>query len=166
LFQWGTSTTYGNTTASVDLGNGLSAQSIPGGVSISGLAPSTIYHFRVEAYNRGGASYGSDVAFTTAEQPAPSVQTLPATSITTSTAVLNANVNPNNAGTTVYFEYGPSANYGQTTGQVVLTGGEQSYSATLTGLSQITPYHFRVVASNSGGTSYGQDIEFVTGGVH
>jgi len=63
-FQWGTTTAYGNTTASQPLGNGNAAVAIS--QAISGLSPNTTYHFRTVGQSAGGTVFGSDLTFTTA----------------------------------------------------------------------------------------------------
>ncbi len=92
----------------------------------------------------------------------PTVNTGSATSVTSSSATLNGTVNPNGASTTYYFEYGTS--YGSTTTETDAGSGteEVSVSADLTGLSEGTTYHFRLVATNSAGTNYGDDTTFTT----
>jgi len=93
---------------------------------------------------------------------APTVSTLPATSITASSATLNSSVVPNGVTTTIYFQYGPTTSYGSTTisGNIGTSAGD--YGTVITGLSANTPYHFRIVAYNSTGTSYGSDLTFTT----
>ena len=63
-----------------------------------------------------------------------------------------------------YFEYGATTSYGsQTTEKDGGSGTEEvSVSADLTGLSEGTSYHFRLVASNTAGTNYGDDATFTT----
>jgi hypothetical protein len=63
-FAYGTTTAYGQTTAAVAFG---SLTTVPVAGAISGLAPSTTYHYRLEAL-RGGAliAVGADRTFTTA----------------------------------------------------------------------------------------------------
>ena len=62
-FQWGTTTTYGNTTSAQSLGNGIT--DVPVATNIGGLAPNTTYHYRVVATNGAGTTAGSDTAFAT-----------------------------------------------------------------------------------------------------
>ena len=68
------------------------------------------------------------------------------------------------AAATTYFQYGASTAYGAATpGQSV--GGSrsaQSLAAAVSGLAPGTTYHFRMVAENAGGTSYGADQTFTT----
>src|SRR5204862_674151 len=93
----------------------------------------------------------------------PTVQTLAAGSVTTTSATLNGNVNPNGSTTTVYFEYGTTASYGSQTAAQVFTGSTpQSVTANATGLITGTTYHYRIVAKNGGGTSTGSDVAFTT----
>jgi hypothetical protein len=62
-FQWGSGTTYGKLTTSHALS---SSGSHTVSETIGGLAPGTTYHFRLVGTNSFGATYGTDVAFTTA----------------------------------------------------------------------------------------------------
>ena len=62
-FEYGTSTSYGSTTAEVSAGEGLG--DVPQATTISGLVAGTTYHYRIVAASSAGTSYGSDVAFTT-----------------------------------------------------------------------------------------------------
>jgi hypothetical protein len=159
-FQYGTTTSYGSSTPAEDIGSGSLVQEIQSDINLSA---NTTYHYRIVASNSGGISYGADMNFTTPAFP-PVVTTLAATSITASTAVLNSSINPNGAQAAVYFQYGFTTSYGNTTPGVQLYGGSQSYGTEITGLIELTRYHFRVVASNNGGTTYGADQYFVSGG--
>jgi hypothetical protein len=97
---------------------------------------------------------------------APRATTGAATSIRNHSAVLNGSVTPNGADTTWYFEYGTTTAYGtRTPARTVNRGqGTRSVSATITGLSSGTLYHYRLVASNSAGTTAGVDRTFTTRG--
>ena len=66
--------------------------------------------------------------------------------------------------TSYYFEYGPSASYGAHTAvsQLAASSADSTVSATLRGLRPGTTYHYRVVATNSDGTSSGGDQTFRT----
>ena len=95
---------------------------------------------------------------------APTVKTNSATSVTTSSATLNGTVNPNGASTEYYFEFGTSTGYGSTTTTTDAGSGtsDVTVDADITGLSASTSYHFRIRATNSAGTSYGDDQTFTT----
>src|SRR5204863_7717623 len=62
-FQYGTTTSYGLTTA-IQSKTGNTYQNVA--ANISGLTASTTYHFRIVATNSAGTRYGSDRTFTTA----------------------------------------------------------------------------------------------------
>ncbi len=164
-FEYGTTTSYGQTTAATPATvTGTTVTSVSG--AITGLTANTLYHFRVKAVNSGGTTYGSDMTFTTSQiSTAPVVTTTSATSIVQTGATLNGTVNANNLSTTVSFEYGTTTSYGQTTAATpaTVTGTTvTSVSGAITGLTANTLYHFRVKAVNSGGTTYGSDMTFTT----
>ena len=163
-FQWGLTTSYGNTTTAEYIGSGTSNVSYP--KSISGLSPNTTYHFRAVAYDTSYVNiYGSDMTFTTSSScTPPTATTNSATNITYNSATLNATVNPNGLSTTVWFQYGTTTSYGsETTHESIGSGTSNvSYSKGISGLSPNTTYHFRIVASSSCNTTYGSDVQFTT----
>ena len=97
------------------------------------------------------------------DQP-PQVTTSGATGIVRSGAVLNGIANPNNLATTAHYEYGLTAAYGNVTPDLPLGNGYLDVPATsaIGGLTDNTLYHFRLVATNAAGTSYGDDATFTT----
>jgi hypothetical protein len=97
----------------------------------------------------------------TKEEPESSTQ--PATNLSITGATLNGTVNPNGLSTTVTFEYGTTTSYGSTvTASQSPVSGDSivNVSATLSGLTCGTVYHFRVRSENSHWTVFGSDIEF------
>src|SRR6266403_1184767 len=91
-FQYGTTTSYGLTTA-IQSKTGNTYQNVA--ADISGLAASTTYHFRIVATNSAGTRYGADRTFTTLSATGPAVViTSPATNVTNSSATLNGSVDP------------------------------------------------------------------------
>jgi FG-GAP-like repeat len=93
----------------------------------------------------------------------PTVTTYSATDVGAGVATLNATVNPNGVTTSFYFEYGLTAGYGNRTTKISLTGSTLlNMSNVLAGLQLQTPYHFRAVATNLTGNSYGTDFTFTT----
>ena len=93
---------------------------------------------------------------------APTTTTSPASGINSTGAVLNASVIPNGVAATVQFEYGVSMNYGSKTAPMSIGDGTVAFpvSSQLTGLLPGTTYHFRVLATNSIGTTAGSDRTF------
>lgn len=99
--------------------------------------------------------------------PPPSVVTEAAGEQTTSGAKLNATVDPNGGATRYYFEYGRTTAYGNdqpaAPGESIGSGTEYvQVHTTLSGLKAGTEYHYRVVASNDEGITYGQDQTVIT----
>jgi hypothetical protein len=93
----------------------------------------------------------------------PIVATNPATNVANFSATLNGTVNLNGAITAVHFEYGTTTNYGSSTATQNYQGSTtQNVTANVSGLTAGATYHFRIVASNSGGTTYGTDRSFTT----
>jgi len=96
----------------------------------------------------------------------PTVVTLAATNVTTTSATLNGTVTANNATTTVTFDYGLTTAYGNTIAATpgTVTGSSPTpVTASLSGLITDTTYHFRCVGVNAQGTTYGSDLTFWTG---
>jgi hypothetical protein len=96
----------------------------------------------------------------------PTAETLPASEIQEDKATLNGAINPMGSQTAYYFEYGTTTAYGSKVpvpSKGVGFGSQPvNVSATATLLPR-TRYHYRVVASNPGGTTYGADRAFTTG---
>jgi hypothetical protein len=132
--------------------------------SVTGLTPNTTYHFRISATNPGGTSLGGDETFKTQTFIAPTVVTGTATAITQTSATPTATVNPNGGEVSeCKFEYGTATSYGSSAPCSSLPGSGTSpvaVSASVTGLTPNTTYHFRISATNPGGTSTGSDQTF------
>jgi hypothetical protein len=257
FFEWGTDTSYGNIT--IQTGIGTTPQS-DFQASLTGLSPYTTYHYRIDANNSGGITYGADTNFTTAWAPvpptlvspgtstagspglatttptftwtgaspatsfdlvilgypsgnqisvtsvggtaytlpngilangaeyewymvsfnslgdessqssplffttaaAPTVVTLPETNVVGAVyARLAGSVNPNNASTTAYFEYGTTTGYGTITTQTGIGTTAQIFITTVNGLTAGVTYHYRIDAVNGVASSYGSDVTFV-----
>ena len=82
------------------------------------------------------------------------------------TATLNATLNPEGLETTYQFEYGPTTAYGTKAPASAVSVGSGiknvKVAQPISGLEVETVYHFRVKATNSSGTTYGDDEEFKT----
>ena len=100
-----------------------------------------------------------------ASPPAPAVATLTATSLISGSVTLNGAVNAASGSATVSFDYGMDNSYGSTvTGTPSpVTGSTNAItSATVVSLAPNTTYHYRVRATNAGGTTSGADVTFTT----
>jgi hypothetical protein len=97
---------------------------------------------------------------------APAVITGAASELRRETATVNASVNPEDEEVTACeFEWGTSELYGYSVPCSSNPGAgvaPVAVSAGLTGLDAETTYHFRIVASNANGISYGDDATFTT----
>ncbi len=162
LFEYGPTTAYGAKSSSSSAGSGSSATSVS--KTVNGLKAGTTYHFRLVATSDAGASTGGDQAFTT--QSAPTVITGQASAVGPTSATVGGSVNPNGASATWYVEYGTSTSYGSKTSSRS-AGAGTAVQAVTDAVSKLTPgvtYHFRLVASNSLGTTRGADATFQTTG--
>jgi hypothetical protein len=160
-FQYGTTPSYGLTTAPQNR-TGSTFQAVA--ANVSGLTANTLYHFRVVASNGAGTTMGSDRTFTalTATGP-PVVMTNAATNVTTSSGTLNGSLDPHGLTTTVFFQYGTTTSYGSATPMQSQAGNTyRNIAANVNGLTPHTTYHFRMVATNAGGTKMGSDRTFTT----
>jgi phosphodiesterase/alkaline phosphatase D-like protein len=158
--EYGTTTSYGSQSGDTSAGSGSSAQ--PASANLTGLTPGTQYHYRLVATNSAGTANGADQTFTTGVRPA--VTTQAATGVGASGATLNGSVNPNGDTTTYHFEYGTTTGYGSQSASANAGAGSSSVaeSLALSGLANGTTYHFRLVAANSAGTTFGPDQQFTT----
>ncbi len=115
-----------------------------------------------DAVNPKISSVGRYVAFTSnaTNLGAPLVITDNATMVILHSATLKGTVNPNGLSTNYYFQYGTTSSYGnQTSTQSAGVGTSAvAVSANVSRLTPNTVYHFRLVATNSAGTTYGSDM--------
>ncbi|MBU0484942.1 MAG: fibronectin type III domain-containing protein [Proteobacteria bacterium] len=151
----------GGTPAGQNVGSGTSP--VPLNIKITGLTPGTKYSYYLRASSPAGKSDGEHKTFFTPDKPV--VKTYDATKIGTHDATLNGSVNPSGLDTMYYFEYGETASYGITKSKVY-AGKSISASAVSMDLpNYFNPgklYHYRIVASNNLGVSYGADKTFTT----
>ena len=164
VIEYGTSPAYGSNAPCNSPGGSGSAPE-PVSATLTGLSPNTTYYYRLAATNEVGTSYGSEQSFRTPVNP-PVVLTQSPSSLGQASATLNAIVNPESGRvTTCHFEYGTSASYGSEVPCSSLPGSGASpvsVSASIAGLMPGTTYHYRIVATNGGGTSEGEDQSFTT----
>ena len=111
FFEYGTDTSFGETTASQSAGAGTSGVAVS--TTLSNLAAGQTYYYRAAASNAFGLTYGSAQNFR-AGLPPPSATTLSPASLTTSSSQLRGSVNPNNSYASAWFEWGTTINYGST----------------------------------------------------
>ena len=175
-FEYGTSTSYGSRfPVATELTQGPTTETTQISALVSALQPDTAYHFRVVAKNSLGTTIGQDLEFKT-PLAVNAVTTDDATDLTRTSATLNGSydgaTNDTPAGPLedfqYHFEWGQTTSYGNST--PVANGGALAgtveVSAPISGLAvqlpTSQPYHYRLVVSNSKGTSYGADHTFKT----
>jgi hypothetical protein len=97
---------------------------------------------------------------------APTAKTGSATQVKPNSALLSGTVNPNGASTTYYFQVGLTNSYGAATAPVSAGAGVKAkgVSRPVGALVQGTTYHYRLVATNQFGTTFGADRAFKTTG--
>ena len=164
-FQYGTSTAYGSQTPARSAGSGTGVKRVTS--RLTGLTPGVRYHYRVIASNVDGTSTGADRSFRTRLPPArpPAVLGTAPFAPDASGVAFTALLNPGGATTTYRFQYGTSPAYGlETFGRTLRASVlPQSVSFRINSLASHTTYHFRVVASNHAGTTFGPDTIAQTG---
>ena len=133
--------------------------------SITGLSSNTTYYVRAYATNINGTSYGSQKSFTTKiPTTAPTVSTSSITDITTNSATGGGNVT-SDGGATVTARgvcWSTSSNPTVSNSHTTDGTGTGSFTSSITGLSSNTAYYVRAYATNSNGTSYGNQVSFTT----
>jgi len=161
-FEYGATTGYGSRTATRYAGAGQGSVSVA--AHLFNLTSGQAYHFRLVAKSSSGTSDGADQTFTTTSAPAPVVVTGQAVADNARSAALGGTVDPNGSRTTYSFQYGTTTSYGAQTGMRNLRSrsGSKTVLANINGLSPQTLYHYRLVATNSAGTSDGADETFTT----
>lgn len=139
-------------------------------IELSDLQPNTVYFVRAFASNTTFTTiyYGDEVSFQTAA-PAEYITTLPATSITASSAQLNGVIVDLHELEEVQYGFAwatvPFTNLLQA--NVVVVGESSStlsFQASLTSLQTQTTYYYRSFLSNKAGTVlvYGEQLSFTT----
>lgn len=154
-FEYGPTANYGFETAAQNGGAGTTPEQVT--AAITQLASSTTYHYRLVSVSAGGTALGADQTFKTTTPPV--ISTGGASSVRTTSAVLNGVVNPEGQATTYYFQYGTSGSYGAETPPSGAGSGTANVYVhfRVTDLTSNTTYHYRLVAQSAGGVSYGAD---------
>ncbi len=124
---------------------------VPVHAMLSGLESDTTYFYRLQATNKNGANPGEvpqNRQFTT---PGPGIHGESVSDVSSTSATLNATINPDKEPTSFYFQYGKSSEY---EASVTLAPGaplgsgeaDVEVSRHLQSLTAGTVYHYRVVA--------------------
>jgi autotransporter-associated beta strand protein len=155
-------------------------QIVPAGTAVvdieyllTDLEPGSGYRYRLAGESSAGSAAGEWVYFIVGESAAgtglptlaPDAVTGEAEDIADTGALLTGSVNPQGGTTFVRFDYGLSDAYGSSTPPRGIGGGTDEIAAAraISGLQPGRTYHYRIVAFNSLGTTYGEDRTFDTG---
>ena len=129
-----------------------------GGSDFVSASGSNVEHFS------GVGTGNGQVIIAYSPQPAPLVTTGSASAVTTGAATLGGTVNPSGLETFYWFEYGTRTAYGNSSPfqGIAAAAPATSISAAITGLTPGTTYHYRLVAGNATGRSFGADQTLTT----
>jgi hypothetical protein len=143
----------------IDVGNGTAEVAVSR--SVEGLEADTEYRVRIVATKKYLDPVISPLgSFKTPPNP-PTVKTGKAFWNGPREVAFTATVNPNKSPTTYRFEYGPDTSYGQSAPLLDAFAGDEGKTLTIKrqafDLDTGTAYHYRIVATSAGGTSFGAD---------
>jgi hypothetical protein len=130
--------------------------------NLTGLSDGTLYHIRSYATNSAGTAYGEDMSFTTLGKP--SLTTAGISGIKLSSAISGGNISSDGgsvitaSGVCWSTTINPTISDSKTSDNAA-TG---TFISNITGLAKQTTYHVRSYATNSVGTSYGENLSFTT----
>jgi len=134
--------------------------------NLTGLSQNTTYFVRAYATNSNGTAYGNELEFTTAGTTLPTLTTAAVTNITTNSATSGGNITSDGGQPVtargVVWNTTPNPTLGSNQGFTTNGTGTGAFVSNLTGLSQNTTYYVRAYATNSNGTAYGNELEFIT----
>jgi hypothetical protein len=174
FFDYGSDTTYGQT---VDCAEGDDFAAVSNvSAFVNGLAPGQPVHFRLHLLTAGhGVTVGADRSFAPPVGQSPTLTSQDAAALTGTSATLHALVDPEGGTVTdCHFEYVPDGQFSVdqfgTSSSIPCDpgpgggSGDVAVHGDLAALTPGTSYHFRIVATNAGGTSTGAGQTFVSKG--
>jgi hypothetical protein len=138
--------------------------------AVTTLSPSTTYFYCAIASNAVGTRFGALLSFTT--PAAPTVVTLAASAVSSTSASLNGTADPNLSNTTGWFRYATTSpgTCNDTFGTRAPSSGGSALGAGSTAVpfgetlsvAPGTTYYFCAIAQNVAGTSFGAVLSFTT----
>ena len=133
--------------------------------NITGLVANTTYYVRAFATNSVGTSYGKAISFKTLEDTkVATITTTKVTDITQTTAVSGGDIT-NDGGAEISARgvcWSKKENPTVSDSKTSDGKGKGSFTSAITKLEANTTYYVRAYATNSVGTSYGENVMFTT----
>jgi uncharacterized protein (TIGR02145 family) len=129
---------------------------------ITGLTGSTIYYARAYATNSAGTAYGNEISFTT--NPGIAITTSAVDPIGQTSAATGGNISYD-GGVAIIARgvcWSTEVNPTITNNKTIDGTGTGLFLSSITGLTANTRYYVRAYATNSDGTTYGNEISFTT----
>ncbi len=130
-------------------------------VDLEGLFTEADYYYRVQATNSNGMNETfENVLHTVAVLE---TETGAVTNLASTSATLNGSLDPDGMPTTYKFQYGLDTNYDLETPSAGAGSGTGAAPVTPVGVEDLQPgrtYHYRLVATNALGTTFGDDRTF------
>jgi hypothetical protein len=128
---------------------------------LSGLFTEADYHYRVKATNENGTNLTPDKVFHTVA--VLDVKTGATTGVNGTKATFTGSLDPDGMATTYHFEYGIATDYDLETEEFGAGSGTGSVPVNPVEVDELQPgktYHYRLVAENTLGTTFGPDKTF------
>ncbi len=165
--EYGPTTAYGRQTPTVTIPAAAGVTAVS--VELSGLQTGVNEQYRFVASNASGTIYGYNYDLAGSAPQAPTVDGIGTANLTigTTTAAVQAAIDPNGWATTYHFALGTSTSAlrtdsPSTDAAVGSQASDQTVSQELTGLSPDTTYYVEVVATNAAGTTTSLYASFTT----
>ncbi len=156
---WSTKTapTISDSKSSDATGSGVYAS------SLTSLLGKTTYYVRAYATNKIGTAYGNEVSFTTLVA-VPTLTTNAITNIVADGATAGGNITIDGGDAILAKGVCWSTNANPTIADSKTSDGtgKVAFTSAITKLNVATLYHVRAYATNSAGTGYGPDVQFMT----
>jgi plastocyanin len=135
--------------------------------NISGLTTGTLYYVRAYATNSAGTAYGNQVSFSTGSNQLATLTTTAISAVTATTAVSGGTITDDGGSgiTARGVCWGRASSPTIDSTHTSEGTGKGTYVSNLSGLDANTMYYVRAYATNSIGTSYGNELSFTTSSV-
>jgi len=132
--------------------------------NLTGLTPGARYYLKAYAYTKAGIGYGNEVTFSTLPIVGATLTTADVTSITPGTAISGGNITADGGGNISERGvcWGISASPTIEGSHISSGTGTGIFISNITDLTPNTKYYIRAYATNSAGTTYGNELTFTT----